>query len=167
MQAYGLSRDTGLPRAEAQAFINEYWARLPKVRAFFDETIHQGEIKGYVETMSGRRRMLPDLQSSNGMRKAGAIRMAVNMPVQGAAADIIKMAMIKLAHALDASTLKATMLLQVHDELVLEVDRSDLLETAKLVVSTMESAYELSVPLETDVSAGQNWEEMEPVAVPR
>ncbi|HEY8445938.1 MAG TPA: DNA polymerase I [Thermomicrobiales bacterium] len=163
MQAYGLSRDTGLPRAEAQKFIDNYWARLPNVKRYFDETIQFGVAHGYVTTMLGRRRLLPDLQSSNGARRAAAERMAVNMPVQGTAADIMKIAMIRLFHRLRESGLRARLLLQVHDELVLELDRRDLIPTARLVADTMEHAFDLSVPLVTEVTCGQNWEELEPV----
>jgi DNA polymerase-1 len=163
MQAYGLSRDTGLPRAEAQKFIDQYWSRLPNVKRFFDETIKFGVTHGYVQTLNGRRRQLPDLQSSNGLRRLGAERMAINMPVQGTAADIMKIAMLRLFERLQEEKLRARMLLQVHDELVLEVDRPDLTAAAELVKQTMESAAELSVPLEVDVAVGQNWEELEPL----
>ncbi len=163
MQAYGLSRDTGLPRAEAQRFIDQYWARLPNVKRYFDETLRFGATHGYVETLLGRRRLIPDLQSSNASRRSAAERMAINMPVQGTAADIMKIAMIRLHHRLQETKLRARMLLQVHDELVLELDRRDLLPTARLVVDTMEHAYDLTVPLVTEVSYGQNWDEMEPV----
>ncbi|MGI8475061.1 MAG: DNA polymerase I [Thermomicrobiales bacterium] len=160
MQAYGLSRDTGLPRAEAQKFIDQYWARLPQVRRFFDETIRFGLVNGYVETMNGRRRLIPDLDSANGMRRLGAERMAVNMPVQGAAADIMKIAMVSLADALRHSPLRARLLLQVHDELVLEVARPDVEPLARLVRSTMEGAAQLRAPLVVDVAHGPNWEQM-------
>jgi DNA polymerase-1 len=163
MQAYGLSRDTGLPRAEAQRFIDQYWARLPNVKRYFDETLRFGITHGYVETLFGRRRLIPDLQSSNASRRAAAERTAVNMPVQGTAADIMKIAMIRLFHRLQETGLRARMLLQVHDELVLELDRRDLLPTARLVADTMEHAVDLTVPLATEVSYGLNWEEMEPV----
>jgi DNA polymerase-1 len=163
MQAYGLSRDTGLPRAEAQRFIDEYWARLPKVKQLFDETLKFGFSKGYVETLFGRRRLIPDLQSANGMRRLAAERMAINMPVQGTAADIMKIAMIRLFERLHESKLHARLLLQVHDELVLEVDRPDLEQTAHLVCRTMEGAAELGVPLAVDVSAGPNWDELSPL----
>jgi len=165
MQAYGLSRDTGLSRADAQKFIDQYWSRLPNVKRYFDETIRRGAQLGYVETLNGRRRLIPDLSSSNGMRRMAAERMAVNMPVQGTAADIMKIAMLKLAAAMREEKVKARLLLQVHDELVLEVDRTDLIPTAKLVRQTMESAAELSVPLAVDVAAGQNWEELDPIDI--
>jgi DNA polymerase-1 len=164
MQAYGLSRDTGLSRAEAQKFIDQYWARLPNVKRYFDETLRFGSSHGYVQTLNGRRRLIPDLQSSNGARRAAAERMAINMPLQGTAADIVKMAMIRLGHRLQETQLRARLLLQVHDELVLEVDRPDLEPTARLVADTMENVYDLTVPLETEVSYGQNWEEL--VALP-
>ena len=164
MQAFGLARDSGLSNADAGKFIEQYWARLPKVRELFDRTINDGARNGYVVAPSGRRRYLPDLTSSNGMRRLGAERMAVNMPVQGTAADIIKVAMIRLHDALGQSDLRARLLLQVHDELVLEVERVDLDATAELVLRIMEGAAELSVPLLADVNAGPRWDEMEPIA---
>ncbi|MBA3336868.1 MAG: DNA polymerase I [Chloroflexia bacterium] len=163
MQAYGLSRDTGLSRADAQAFIDTYWARLPCVRAYFEGTLRFGVEHGFVQTLNGRRRLAPDLVSSNGARRIAAERMAMNMPVQGTAADIMKIAMINLHARLSTSSLSAAILLQVHDELVLEVDRADLEEVADLVVSTMEKAYELVVPLVAEVRAGKNWEVLQPV----
>jgi DNA polymerase-1 len=165
MQAYGLSRDTGLPRAEAQRFIDQYWSRLPNVRRFFEETLKFGVTHGYVETLNGRRRQIPDLQSSNGMRRLGAERMAINMPVQGTAADIMKIAMLRLHDRLRDNDVQAQLLLQVHDELVLEVDRPDLEKAARIVRETMEGAADLSVPLVVDLSAGDNWEELEPLSI--
>lgn len=167
MQAFGLSRDTGMPRAEAQAFIDRYWERLPKVKAFFDDIIESGKKNGYVETLAGRRRYLPDLNSSNGMRRQGAIRMAMNMPIQGTQADIIKLAMIDLHRELADRDLPARMLLQVHDELVLEVDETRLPEVARVVRDTMENAFELDVPVLADMRTGQNWEDMEPYDPPQ
>lgn len=160
MQAFGLSRDTGLPRAEAQAFIDRYWEQLPGVRTFFDNQIQFGKDHGYVQTLAGRRRYLPDLNSSNGMRRQGAIRMAMNMPIQGTQADIIKLAMINLQKKLQDANLPANILLQVHDELVLEVDETQLNEIAGLLQSTMESAFELDVPVIVDMRTGLNWEDM-------
>ncbi len=163
MQSYGLSRDTGLSRADAQRFIDQYWARLPRVKAYFDETLRFGATRGYVKAPSGRRRYLPDLLSTNGGRRLIAERMAINMPVQGGAADIIKVAMIRLDAELRDRGLPARLLLQVHDELVLETDRRRLAEVAALVCRTMEGAAELTVPLVAEVQAGPNWEEMSPV----
>jgi DNA polymerase-1 len=163
MQAYGLSRDTGLPRADAQKFIDQYWSRLPNVRRFFDDTLKFGVSHGYVETLNGRRRMIPDLQASNGMRRLAAERMAINMPVQGTAADIMKIAMLHLYDRLREAGVRARLLLQVHDELVLEVERHDLERTARIVREMMENAVELSVPLVVDIAVGQNWEELTPL----
>jgi DNA polymerase-1 len=161
MQAYGLSRDTGMPRGESQAFIDRYWERLPKVKEFFDTVIEDGKKNGYVETLSGRRRYLPDLNSSNGLRRQGAVRMAMNMPIQGTQADIIKLAMISLDEALKEKNLPARMLLQVHDELVLEVDKSSLPKIATVVRDTMQDAFTLDVPVIADMRIGLNWEDME------
>lgn len=161
MQAFGLSRDTGMPRAEAQEFINRYWERLPKVKEFFDGIIDFGKANGYVETLVGRRRYLPDLNSTNGARRQAAARMAMNMPIQGTQADIIKMAMIDLDKELREHELPATMVLQVHDELVLEIDESRIDDIAWIVKRTMENAFRLDVPVIAEVRVGANWEDME------
>ena len=165
MQAYGLSRDTGMARGDAQEFINAYWERLPKVKTFFDQVIADGIRDGYVHTIRGRRRYLPELTSSNGARRQGAQRMAMNMPIQGTQADIIKQAMLNLDSQLRELKLPATMILQVHDELVLEVSESALPETARLVRDTMETAFTLDVPTIVEARTGQNWEDMRPYAV--
>lgn len=165
MQAYGLSRDTGLSRAEASQFIQDYWARLPRVREYLDGTLAFGVQHGYVQTLSGRRRLIPDLTSSNPARRAGAERMAINMPVQGTAADIMKIAMIRTAERLAAEKLNARMILQVHDELVLEVEQSHVARAAAAVRESMENAFELSAPLLTELQVGPNWAEMEPLAL--
>ncbi|MDQ3512138.1 MAG: DNA polymerase I [Chloroflexota bacterium] len=163
MQSYGLSRDSGLSRADSQRFIDEYWARLPRVRELFDRTIAFGLEHGYVTTEWGRRRYIPQLLSSNGGQRIAGERMAINMPVQGAAADIMKLAMIELHRALADSPMRARMLLQVHDELVLEVHRDDLHDAARLVTGTMASVVQLDVPLVAEVQAGSHWDTMEPV----
>ena len=163
MQAHGLSRDTGLPRQEAQRFIDQYWANLPRVKQYFDGTLGFGLKHGYVESIYGRRRIIGDLTSANYARRAAAERMAVNMPLQGSASDIMKIAMIRVDRELAGSGLRARLLLQVHDELVLEAERDDVPAVAELVRRTMEGAAELSVPLETEVSAGPNWDALAPV----
>ncbi|MGE3798418.1 MAG: DNA polymerase, partial [Thermomicrobiales bacterium] len=160
MQAFGLSRDTGLSRADSQQFIQDYWSRLPRVRQYLDQTVAFGVQTGYVQTLIGRRRLLPDLTSSNPARRAAAERMAINMPVQGTAADIMKIAMIEAHHRICSEGLPARIILQVHDELVVELDRSALEQTAMLLKEAMESAMSLSVPLLTELKAGQNWSEM-------
>ena len=163
MQAHGLSRDSGLSLGEAQAFINQYWANLPRVKRYFDDTLGFGVKHGYVQSQYGRRRILGDLTSANYQRRAAAERMAVNMPIQGTASDIMKMAMIDLHNTLAPSGLRAKLLLQVHDELVLEVERADVPAVAAMLRQTMEGAVELSVPLGTEVSAGPNWEDLQPL----
>lgn len=165
MQAYGLSRDTGMPRAEAQEFINRYWERLPLVKEFFDRVIDFGRVNGYVETLSGRRRYLPDLSASNGARRQAAARMAMNMPIQGTQADIIKIAMINLDREVRKRQLPASMVLQVHDELVLEIDEACIHDIATLVKETMESALSLDVPVIAEVRRGPNWEDMQPLVI--
>lgn len=160
MQAFGLSRDTGLSRQESQRFIDQYWSRLPKVRSYFDGIIAFGVNNGYVETMSGRRRYLPDLTSTNQQRRAASERVAMNLPLQGSAADIMKIAMLLMAERIKSESLPARMILQVHDELVFEVDEAHVEAVAKQVLDVMENAWELSVPLEADVAVGYNWNEM-------
>jgi DNA polymerase I len=159
MQAYGLSRDTGLSRADAQAFIDQYWSRLPGVKAYFDETLRKGAELGYVETLYGRRRAVPDLQSPNGKRRAGAERIATIMPLQGTAADIMKIAKIRMQDELRSRADDAIMLLQVHDELVLEVNRPALNAIGKVTKRVMEGSADLSVPLVADLSCGPNWDD--------
>ena len=161
MQAYGLSRDTGMSRAESQAFIDQYWARLPKVRQYLDSTLDFGRENGYIQTILGRRRSAPDLVSSNPAHRAAAERMAINMPVQGTAADIMKIAMIQADRRLHELELPASLILQVHDELVLEVSENAVPETVAAVQEAMESASSLDVPLLTEVSVGPNWNEMD------
>lgn len=160
MQAFGLSRDTGMSRADAQAFIDRYWERLPKVKELFDGILDFGRAHGYVETLAGRRRYLPDLGASNGARRLAAQRMAMNMPIQGTQADIIKLAMIELDREICERSLPASLVLQVHDELVLEVDASGIQEIARTVKRTMEEAFRLDVPVVAELRQGENWEDM-------
>ncbi len=161
MQAWGLSRDTGMSRTESQAFIDQYWARLPKVREYLDGTIAFGAANGYVQTLMGRRRATPDLTSSNPAHRAAAERMSINMPVQGTAADIMKVAMISAEKRLAELALPAALILQVHDELVLEVSEEAVPDTVAAVRAAMENAFPLDVPLLTEVSVGPNWNQME------
>ncbi len=165
MQAYGLARDTGMSRQEAQRFIEAYFQRFPGVARYLEETRRRAAELGYVETLFGRRRYLPEITSSNPARRQAAERMAVNMPLQGTAADIMKLAMIAVHRALAERSLRSRMLLQVHDELVLEVPESELATTTELVMTRMTRVVELSVPLEVDAKAGPNWADLEPVRV--
>jgi DNA polymerase-1 len=167
MGAYRLARDSNLTLAEAEDFIAAYFARFPGVRAYLDEARARAARLGYVETLLGRRRYFPELDEKLG-RKVGvqarqrAEREAVNMPIQGTAADIIKIAMINLARALRQDGYRARMILQVHDELVLEVPDDELPHVVPLVVEVMESAFTLDVPLVAEASVGSNWAEMQP-----
>jgi DNA polymerase-1 len=168
VSAFGLAQRTGLSRGEADQFMQRYFATYPGVKRYLDETRAFAREHGYVETLLGRRRFFPVLkttansQQAYNMRQA-AERAAINHPIQGAAADIIKIAMIRLHRALVEGGYRSRMLLQVHDELVLEVPRNELTAVSKLVRETMEGAYELRAALRVDVEAGPNWYELEPV----
>ncbi|MCS7050112.1 MAG: DNA polymerase I, partial [Thermomicrobium sp.] len=165
MQAYGLARDTGMSRQEAQRFIDAYFQRFPGVARYLDETKRRAAAVGYVETLFGRRRYIPQINSTNPARRQAAERMAVNMPLQGTAADIMKLAMIRVHRSLADQSLRSRLLLQVHDELVLEVPESELHLVAHLVVSAMRSVVSLTVPLEVETKAGPNWADLEPLYI--
>ena len=156
--AYGFSQDLGVTMAEAKAYIAQYFATYPKLREYLDNVVRIGREKGYVETMFGKRRPLPDLTSSNAMRRAAAEREAFNHPIQGSQADILKRAMINLSAALPK---KFKMILTVHDELILEVPEGREEEAGKLIKQYMESAVTLSVPVVASVKQGKNWAGME------
>ncbi len=164
MGEYGLAQRTELSPEDAARFIDTYFAQFPAVQAYLDETKRQARRQGYVETLFGRRRYFPELAPESkvpmGLRRA-AERMAINMPIQGTAADIIKIAMIRLHRALAEQGLQAAMILQVHDELVLEVPEDELPVVRPLVKSIMEGACDLSAPLRVDIAAGRNWLETE------
>jgi DNA polymerase-1 len=152
-----LARETGLSMVEARQFIERYFAAFPRVRAWQESVLEGARANGYVETLLGRRRPLPDVNSSDGRARSAAENAAINTPVQGSAADIIKRAMIELHRRLGTSKLSAHLLLQVHDELVLECPASSLEELRALVVECMEGAADLSVPLKVDTGSGRNW----------
>jgi len=156
---YGLSQGIGVSRKEAAEYIAGYFARYPAVKNFIDSTILEARMTGYVSTLFGRRRYLPDINSPNFNLRAFAERTAMNTPVQGTAADIIKKAMITVQNGLDAKGLKSRMLLQVHDELVLEVVAAELPIVSALLKDAMENAVNLSVPLSVEVKQGPNWAE--------
>lgn len=152
-----LARDTGLSVPEARQFIDRYFESFPKVRGWIDETLAMARSKGYVETILGRRRRFPEINSDDSRMRAFAENAAVNTPVQGSAADVIKRAMIDLEAALSRSKLHGRLLLQVHDELVLEVPESELDETRELVRGAMMDAVPLRVPLQVEFGHGANW----------
>ena len=162
VSAFGLSSRTDMGPAEAQEFLDQYFATYPKVREYIDETIHQANTDGYVTTLLGRRRRFDELGGRLPFNQRQALeRQAINAPIQGTAADITKIAMCRLHQRLQREGVKAKMLLQVHDELVLEVPHTELVTVAPIVREVMESAYRLDVPLLVDVEAGPNWYEME------
>ena len=161
--AYGLARQLDLGFNEAQSFIDRYFARFPGVQAYMDRIQTEAEEQGYVETLLNRRRYFPELAEGNRVshrRKQAALRMAINTPIQGTAADIIKLAMIRMNHMLKEKRLRARMLLQVHDEVVLEVPEEEVEETLPVIRSTMRDAFNLIVPLKIDIEVGPNWQEM-------
>ncbi len=156
---YGLSRDIGVNRKEAGLYIGNYFARYPGVKHYIDQMVSDARDNGYVTTLFGRRRYLPEIHSSNFNLRSFAERTAMNTPIQGTAADIIKKAMVEVHRRLKAAGLKSRILLQVHDELVLEVVAEEAPEVAAIVKIAMEGAVSLTVPLITDVKTGKNWAE--------
>ena len=165
MSDFGLSARMGMPREEAAQFIDEYFKRYPHVRRYAIETKALCMEQGYVETLLGRRRYIPDMAHPNYAVRGAAERMAINMPIQGTAADIMKIAMIRVRERMRATGCEALLALQVHDELVLEVARDQVEQVAALVSEEMAAAYTLDVPLVVDVRIGQNWDEMTRIAV--
>jgi DNA polymerase-1 len=152
-----LARETGLSVKEAEAYIEKYFARYPGVRRFIDEQIERAHREGYVHTVLGRRRYLPDIASDDNRARAAAERVAVNMPIQGSAADILKLAMVALSRRLAAEDVEAWMLLTIHDELLFEVAREGVDELKDLVEEEMTGVLKLDVPLEVHVGVGDNW----------
>jgi DNA polymerase-1 len=158
--AFTLSKDIGVTTEEAQKFIDSYFAGFPNVRAYIDRTLEDGRATGVVKTMFGRRRLVPELTSRNFQVRSSAERMAVNMPIQGSAADILKKAMIDVHAGLPSvAGGRARMILTVHDELLFETPAEAADETAAAVRELMEGAVKLNVPLTVDVGVGENWKE--------
>jgi DNA polymerase-1 len=161
--AFSLSKDIGVTQQAAQAFIDAYFAGFPAVRQFIDRTLEVGRESGMVKTLDGRRRPVPELTSKNGQVRSATERVAVNMPIQGTAADILKRAMIDVHRALEARParggIRARMILTVHDELLFEVPGEEAEEVATLVKRHMEGAAALAVPLTVDVGIGKNWKD--------
>ena len=155
--SFTLAKDINVAQEAAQEFINAYFTGFPRVRAFIDRTLEQARLSGVVRTMFGRRRLMPNLTSRNYQMRSQAEREAVNMPIQGTAADILKRAMIDLHNALPKSGLKAQMILTVHDELLFECAREDAEAMSAFVRERMEGAASLTVPLTVDVGIAENW----------
>ena len=155
--AFSLGQDLGISRKEAEEYINAYFARYPKIKTFMEDTIKYGAKNGYVSTLWNRRRNMPELQSSNFMQRAAGERAAMNMPIQGTAADIIKLAMIKVHRALQEGGYRSRLILQVHDELLIEAYKEEKDAVAKILKENMEHAADLLVPLDVDVHEGASW----------
>ena len=159
--AFTLSKDIGVTPQAAQEFIDAYFGGFPRVREFIDRTLEEARASGVVKTLYGRRRLVPDINSKNGQIRSAAERVAVNLPIQGTAADILKRAMIDV-HASLAGSPEARMILTVHDELLFEVPRADAGAISELVRDKMQAAATLNVPLTVDVGIGENWKEAKP-----
>ncbi len=159
MSAFGLSRQLNIPRKESQKYMDLYFERYPGVLKYMETTRAQAKEKGYVETLEGRRLYLPDIQSSNAARRAGAERAAINAPMQGTAADIIKRAMIAVDAWLEKEQPRVRMIMQVHDELVFEVHKDDVESVSKKIHELMENSVKLDVPLLVEVGSGENWDQ--------
>ncbi len=158
MSAFGLSRQLNIPRKESQRYMDLYFERYPGVREYMERTRAQAKEQGYVETLEGRRLYLPDITSSNAARRAGAERAAINAPMQGTAADIIKRAMIAVDAWLQAEQPRVRMIMQVHDELVFEVHEDDVEQVSQKIHELMENSTQLDVPLLVEVGSGENWD---------
>ena len=154
---YGLSQNLNISRQAAKTFIDRYFEEFPKIRQYMDEIVEQAKSDGYVSTLFHRRRYLPDIHAKNFNLRSFAERTAMNSPIQGTAADIIKLAMVRLQARLEEEGLSSRLLLQIHDELILEGPKEEMPQLQKLVVEVMESAADLSVPLKVDDHIGDNW----------
>jgi DNA polymerase-1 len=157
ISAFGLSQNIGVTRKEAQEIIDNYFKQFPKVKEYMDWSIEQARDKEYVETIMGRKRYLKDINARNGMIRAMAERNAINAPIQGSAADIIKIAMIEIDNEIVKRKMQSKMLLQVHDELVFDMHQSEVVILKSLVKNKMEQAVSLLVPLIVDIGEGDNW----------
>ena len=147
----------GISRTEAKTIIDAYFSQYDRIKAYMDECVEVAKEKGYVETFFGRRRYLPDIKSRNATVRGFAERNAINSPIQGTAADVIKLAMIRIQNVLKAGTYRSKMILQVHDELVFDVHKSELEEMKQLVYEHMTQAVDMGVPMEVEVGTGENW----------
>ena len=157
VSAFGLSNQTSLSRKESAELIDAYYATYPKLKSYMQEQVDFAREHGYVQTVLGRRRYLKDINSQNAIVLGAAERNAVNAPIQGSAADIIKLAMIAIQNRLENENWKSKMLLQVHDELVFDVPKEEINTLQEMVKKEMENAFEINVPLIVDIGIGNNW----------
>lgn len=157
ISSFGLGQDLNISRKEANRFIEKYFETYPKIKSYLDEVVAEAKEKGYSITMFGRRRPIPELNSSNFMQRSFGERIAMNSPIQGTAADIIKIAMIRVNEELKQRKLRSRLLLQIHDELLVEAHKDEIEEVSRIMVEEMQNAAQLSVPLETEVKEGKSW----------
>ena len=157
ISAFSLAQDIGVPVYEAKEYIETYFERFPGIRRYMDEVVAQAKERGYVETLMHRRRALPELAASNFNTRSFGERVARNMPIQGTAADVIKLAMVRVDERLHKENLKAKLILQVHDELIVECPEEEKETVARLLTEEMEGAVHLSVPLTAEAHWGKNW----------
>lgn len=157
ISSFGLSQDLSITRKEAQEYINNYFKTYPGIKGFLDNQVKMAKENGYVTTLYHRRRPVPELKSSNFMQRSFGERVAMNAPIQGSAADIMKIAMIKVEDALEEGNYKSRLVLQVHDELLIETHKDEVEAVKKILVDNMQNAVELKVPLEIDIHTGDNW----------
>ena len=159
ISSFGLSQDLSITRKEAAQYIENYFETYPKIKGFLDGLVKQAKEQGYVSTMFGRRRPVPELKSSNFMQRSFGERVAMNSPIQGTAADIIKIAMNRVSKRLKEENLKSKLILQVHDELLIETAKEEESRVAAILEEEMKGAVDLSVALEVDMHTGENWYE--------
>ena len=157
ISVFGLSDRLNIPRSEAKELINGYFETYPHIKEYMNKSIDIAREKGYVETISGRKRMLPDINSKNAIVRGYAERNAINAPIQGSAADIIKIAMVRIYNRFEQEGLRSKMILQVHDELNFNVYTDEIEKVCNIVKEEMENAYKLKVPLIADSGIGKNW----------
>ena len=157
ISSFGLGQDLNITRKEAEQYIQKYFETYPKVKSYLDRLVADAKELGYSTTLFGRRRPIPELTSSNFMQRSFGERVAMNAPIQGTAADIIKIAMIRVNERLKAEQLRSRLLLQIHDELLVETHKDEVEKVSKIMVEEMQGAAELSVLLETEVKEGKNW----------
>jgi DNA polymerase-1 len=157
ISAFGLSQRLNIPRKAAAELIDNYFAQYPGVKTYMDQSIADAKECGYAVTLLGRRRYLRDINSRNGATRQSAERNAINTPIQGTSADLIKLAMVNLDQALNERSLRTKMVLQIHDELLLDVPRNEVDEVRELVADVMSGVYDIGVPLDVSVGVGDNW----------
>ena len=156
-QAFSLGKELGIGRQQAQNYIDMYFARYPKVQAYMEGIVEEAKEKGYVTTLFGRRRNIPEIQSRNGMIRKSGERIALNTPIQGTAADIMKMAMIHVYHRLQKESFRSHLILQIHDELIIDAPKDEADDVLALLIEEMENTVQLAVPLVVDAHQGDSW----------